>query len=280
MTDWPIGLSTGCFYHTSFFDVAERIRGSGISVLEICSSRKHLDYHNPDTMKKAADVIDRHGLEVFSFHAPFGEHIDISAMDETQRRDSLEDVLTAVRAAGMIEARYFVMHPGPEQSVRPPAEEYLHRLSHAAESLHRIAEECARQKMMLALENMLPHLLFGRMPDLFWLLAAIEHHHVGICLDTGHAFLGKALYPVIPKFASHLRMLHIADNHGTGDDHLPPGKGAIDWGRVVHALYGIHFTGSLIMEISGHEGEIPEARLREAVAGRTFLRNLCQREGL
>ena len=47
MTDWPIGLSTGCFYHQSILDCLLVIRESGFSTIEICSSPTHLDYHNP-----------------------------------------------------------------------------------------------------------------------------------------------------------------------------------------------------------------------------------------
>jgi sugar phosphate isomerase/epimerase len=280
MTDWTIGLSTGCFYRTSIFDVLGLIRESGISSLEICSSRDHLDYHDINTVKRAAGEIAKHGLEVFSFHAPFDKEIDISGINDNQRARSLADVLTAVEAAGALGARYFVLHPGPEEARRPPAEKYLDRLLNASGSLEKIAGQCSRHGMMLALENMLPHLLFGRLPDLFWVLGSLKARDVGLCLDTGHAFLEKVLYTEIERFSSHLLMIHAADNHGEQDDHLPPGKGNIDWLHVVKALAGSGFTGPIILELSGQERDNPEARLREAVEARRFLRELCRRPDL
>jgi sugar phosphate isomerase/epimerase len=278
MTDWTIGLSTGCFYRTSIFDVLGPIRESGISSLEICSSHDHLDYHDISTVKRAAREIAKQGLEVFSFHAPFGKDIDISGIDTGQRARSLEEVLTAVEAAGIIGARYFVLHPGPEETRRPPAEKYLDRLLNASGSLERIAERCSRHGMLLALENMLPHLLFGRLPDLFWMLGSLKARDIGLCLDTGHAFLERVLYTEIERFSSHLLMIHAADNRGERDDHLPPGKGHIDWGRVVKSLAGSGFTGPIILEISGGEHDDPAARLREAVEARHFLRDLCRKQ--
>jgi sugar phosphate isomerase/epimerase len=276
MADWPIGLSTGCFYKSSLFDVLDLIRDHAVSVLEICSSRHHLDYHDFETVRRAAREISKRGLEAFSFHAPFGGQIDISAISDEHRQGSLQDVLVAVQAAAEIGARYFVLHPGPEESRRPPAEEYLQRLSRASDSLERVADQCREKGMLLALENMLPHLLFGPMPDLFWMLGAVKAPNVGICLDTGHAFLAQALYSEIEQFSAHLRMVHAADNHGHYDDHLPPGKDDIDWARVIAALAGINFTGPIILELSGESGDNPGARLREAVAARQYLRELCR----
>jgi sugar phosphate isomerase/epimerase len=277
MADWPIGLSTGCFFNRSIFDVLDPIRNSGISVLEVCSSRQHLDYHDFDLAKHAGEEIAKRGLEVFSFHAPFGKDIDISAVDDGRRGGSISDVLSAVDAAEAVGARYFVLHPGPEQSERPPAEEYLHRLSNTSDSLGRIADRCNSKGMMLALENMLPHLLFGRMPDLFWILGSVAARNVGICLDTGHAFLAGALYSVIGKFAGHLIMMHAADNHGERDDHLPPGKGDITWERVVAELSTTGFTGPIILELAGHDDNDTENRLQDAVRARQFLRGICRK---
>jgi sugar phosphate isomerase/epimerase len=274
MTDWPIGLSTGCFYRTSIFETLDMVRESGLSILEVCSSREHLDYHDIDKVKRAAAEIGKRGLECFSFHAPFGAHIDISAVDEGERKRALNDVLAAVEAAATLGVRYFVLHPGPEESERPPAQEYLHRLSNASRSLREVATRCREKGVTLALENMLPHLLFGQMPDLFWLLGTLMSHPVGLCLDTGHAFLADILYPAIDKLSAHLLMVHAADNHGERDDHLPPGKGDIEWGRVVEALDRTGFRGPLILEIAGRKDDDPKALLQKAVEARQFLRGL------
>ena len=42
--------------------------------------------------------------------------------------------------------------------------------------------------MKVLLENMLPHLLFGHISDMLYLLGEIRNCEVGTCLDTGHAF--------------------------------------------------------------------------------------------
>ena len=53
MSDWPVGLSTGCFYRTSILECLEPIRNSGFGLIEICSFPAHLDYHNLDAVHAA-----------------------------------------------------------------------------------------------------------------------------------------------------------------------------------------------------------------------------------
>src|SRR6185295_11252342 len=73
MSDWAVGLSTGCFWQTSVFECLEDIRNSGFGRIEICSFPAHLDYHDIDRVKRAAQRIDELGLETYSFHAPFSD---------------------------------------------------------------------------------------------------------------------------------------------------------------------------------------------------------------
>ena len=116
MSDWPVGLSTGCFYRTSIFDCLEVIRSSGFGMVEICSYPDHLNYHDKDAVRRAAQLMDRLGLEAFSFHAPFADHIDITASDPARRAAAEREILEAADAAAILGVRYFVIHPGPEES--------------------------------------------------------------------------------------------------------------------------------------------------------------------
>ena len=85
MSDWPVGLSTGCFYHTNILDCLETIHNSGFSMIEVCSFPAHLDYHDSTRVREAARRIDELGMEPYSFHAPFADHIDITALDRDCR---------------------------------------------------------------------------------------------------------------------------------------------------------------------------------------------------
>jgi hypothetical protein len=79
MSDWPVGLSTGCFAHQCIVDCLDVIGRGGFNLIEICSLPAHLDYHDLNIVARAARQADALGLEAYSFHAPFADHIDISS---------------------------------------------------------------------------------------------------------------------------------------------------------------------------------------------------------
>ena len=89
MTSWPIGLSTGCFYHQSILDCLPLIRESGFSMIEVCSSPEHLNFHDLKSVHRAAERIRELGMEAYSFHAPFAPNIDIASSDPAQRSASV-----------------------------------------------------------------------------------------------------------------------------------------------------------------------------------------------
>lgn len=273
--NWPIGLSTGCFYRRSIFEVLEEVRRSGFTEIEICSFPAHLDYHNHDKVKQAGECIEALGLVPHSFHAPFADAIDITSLNPAVREAAVEELLTACRAAAVMKAKYIVLHPGPEREGRPPPEEFLAHLQFAATSLNRVARECCNLGVHLLLENMLPHLLFGHIGDMMHLLGEIKECDVGICLDTGHANLAGEIGHVAHKFSGHLKMLHVNDNRRNYDDHLSPGDGDIDWSWLLGELKHHHFHGSLILELAGYAHEsIPETMARASRAKNYLLERL------
>lgn len=274
MSDWAMGLSTGCFWQKSIFECLEDVRNSGFSRIEICSAPTHLDYHDVERVKRAAGLVDSLGLEAYSFHAPFSDHIDITSPDRQARDVARNELFKAAEAAAILKVRYFVVHPGPENSKLPDHERFW-RLQHAVDVLNQTYAHCHHLGIGLVLENMLPHLFAGRIRDLLWILGALDTFKVGICLDTGHAHLGEDLPGVVHKLSGHLWMVHASDNHRHYDDHLPPGDGTINWAALLSHLNDLHFNGTFMLEIAG-TGE-GEKILEGARRGRTFLRDLSHR---
>jgi sugar phosphate isomerase/epimerase len=280
MNDWPVGLSTGSFYRKSIFDCLEPIRHSGFNIIEICSFPAHLDYHDLDAVRRAAERIDALGLEAYSFHAPFADHIDITSLNPEQRNVALQEILKAAEAAAILQVRYFVIHPGPEHEQTPhlPCAERFQRMQNAATTLNQVAQHCRELGIGCVLENKLPHLLFGGTSDILWILGAMSAINVGTCLDTGHAFLSGDLYNVMHKLSGHLQMIHANDNSGNYDDHKPPGEGNIDWNRLLTELSQIEFHGGFILELSGNKES--EIVLAEARRSRRYLREISRQLAL
>lgn len=278
MVTWPIGLSTGCFYQRSIFDCLELIRSSGFSLIEICFSPEHLDYHDLAAVSRAAARIDELGMEAYSFHAPFAQGLDISSPDPRQKQQALEEIFRAVEAAALLQVHYFVIHPGPESTISPPHVERFQRMENVVEILDKVAGRCRARGIHCVLENKLPHLLFGRSSDILWILDALESVDVGVCLDTGHAALSGDLPSLLHKLAGHLKMIHAHDNRGQGDDHLPPGDGSINWAALVQTLVLRGFRGAFILELAGSPD--PVITMSNARRGRSFLSRICRGQDL
>lgn len=267
----PLGLSTGAFWRGPLLACLEPIRDAGFRQIEVASSPSHLDFHDRAACAAAAARIRELGLGVHSFHAPFADSIDISALDSRARDAAVREISRAAEAAAILESRFFVLHPGPE-TTGVPRSERLDRMDCAVEALDRIAWRAGELGVGLVLENMLPHLFAGHVRDLLWLLGALASTNVGICLDTGHAFLSGDLRHVAHKLSGHLRMVHASDNRGQRDDHLPPGEGAIAWPGLLRQLAAAHFAGAFILELAA-ESEPRELLLR-ARRSADYLRGL------
>lgn len=269
-----IGLSTGCFYNRPIFDVLHEVRESGFDAIEVCSFPTHLDYHNQSDVSKAGELLRTLGIRPASFHAPFADRIDITALDEATREIAVGELITACEAAAVMGVENIVLHPGPEREGRPPEHEFLERMRNAAGALNVVAARCCELRVHLLLENMLPHLLFGHINDMLYLLGSIRNCDVGACLDTGHAYLARELGNVVNKLSGHLHLIHLNDNRGDRDEHLPPGEGHIDWPWFLEELRRCNFSGTLILEISSRHNEPVKDTLARAAHARDYLRNL------
>jgi sugar phosphate isomerase/epimerase len=75
--------------------------------------------------------------------------------------------------------------------------------------------------------------------------------NVGVCMDAGHVNIGGTVKPsdAVRQAGKLLWSLHLNDNKGDGDFHLPPGKGNMDWVAVAEALQDLSYRGVLNLEL-------------------------------
>ena len=88
-------------------------------------------------------------------------------------------------------------------------------------------------------------------------------------VDSNHSNLGEDLCGAICDCAGLIANVHLSDNLGVTDDHLPPGEGTIDWPGALRALGEAGYSGAVNLEI--HWADTPPAellvRLREWAEG-------------
>ena len=77
--------------------------------------------------------------------------------------------------------------------------------------------------------------------------AGIPRLHV--CWDTGHANCnGADQYEEIVTIGDELRAFHMHDNYGSGDSHIMPMMGTINWDQVMRAIKKIGYKGDFTFE--------------------------------
>lgn len=245
-TRWPMAVSSGCCRRSSLPAVLQALVDAGASRVEIGTPPEHFDVENRMQPWQLAPMLGRFPLDPISIHAPFGPRMDLASEDQATRDAGVEAALMA--------ARTLISHPGavlvvhPSDLVRDGGHTRA-RLRHALESLLLIDAACRDLSLRLAVETPLPHLVGGHPEELHWLLERLPPA-VGICVDTGHAHLGRFIDAFIDMAGGRLTHVHMHDNRGTHDDHLIPGEGAIEWGTFFDGLRRVHYAGALVLELS------------------------------
>ena len=202
---------------------------------------------------------------------------DIAHPDGFRRDADMDLLMRHLTCCAALGVRYVVIHAGTGDGYTTPQElrgirqlnlDYLSRLADHAGSLGlRIGIENTMDDRRRGRRN------FGARPiELIELLAELDHPALGITIDTSHANVQKLdCAAVIRQFGRHICCTHMSDNDSSGDQHLPPGRGSINWPAVVAALRDIGYDGIFNLEIPGESESAPsrevlEQRTREALA--------------
>ncbi|MEW9123233.1 MAG: sugar phosphate isomerase/epimerase family protein [Thermotaleaceae bacterium] len=85
----------------------------------------------------------------------------------------------------------------------------------------------------------------------------INSPYLGACLDTGHAhaLVKTDVLDWLEGYRSYLKYIHINDNNGELDQHLPIGEGNINFKAFFERLKEIGYRGIVTNEISGGRTE-------------------------
>lgn len=181
----------------------------------------------------------------YTVHPPAWD-INLTSENKAVREASFSEYKKAIQFAGMIGADHVVIHPGfcfspifNKRLAQERAKAYIHRLCEAAKPLN----------VKLVLENVGYNgsSLFTQAEFIQFLESFDET--AGYLIDIGHAHLNQWDIPRLIRETSHrLLAIHIHDNTGTGDDHLPIGAGTVPWDEIFAAMREISSNAQLILE--------------------------------
>ena len=247
---WRLGMATGCNIHQPIAKTLETFAAAGVQAVEVGTPPRHFDLWDAATVGAVCRQLHALGVEAVSIHAPFGDGADLSDPAPERRRAAIGPVLAAVSALRDLGGSRVIVHT---TDVERNGLDVGERLGHCAASLNVIARACLHMNATLVVETPLPHLIGGAPDEFAWIMRQLDDR-VGVCIDTGHAWLGRHWEQLVAVAGHRLVHVHASDNHGRRDDHLTPGDGSIDWGRVRHSLIAAKFHGWVMVELSTPEG--------------------------
>ena len=242
---------------TGYLDAGSRIR-------EILRSRgitESVCYGSGDTLEKTADarrmekniVISAAGLKAARYlrdrfgtpyvcEDPFIETV-MSELEASCLEETGHELYSELEGK-----RVLVMHQ-PRIKTNSTPEEIAYKRQQF-DSLRRSMDELVpvleKMDAKIALENMpgdtwefLRYLLDNYPPELF-----------GLCFDCGHANINlKNQFAECEEYKSRICSVHLHDNNGTGDQHLAPFYGTVDWERTAKLLDSSAYTGVINFEL-------------------------------
>jgi sugar phosphate isomerase/epimerase len=214
---------------------------------------------NAVCFQKIKEVIASTELGI-TVHAPYGD-LNLATLNDPIWRESIRQICTCIEHASVLTDRVTI-HPGyisPVGKLMPQKVWDLQK-----EALRQIGEVAVEHSVLACLENMISikEFLCRQPEELIGMTEGIDG--IGMTFDFGHANTIGKVNEFLP-FVNRANHIHIHDNHGISDEHLPLGAGTINWdtvGKIIAADY------SGIVVIEGRS--IEEAKTSLAVFRRCF----------
>jgi sugar phosphate isomerase/epimerase len=190
---------------------------------EVAIKGPELDNIDQKLLDKVADLLCSANIRP-TVHAPFFD-LNPGALDPLIREATRTRLCQSIDIAARINARLMVIHPGVDKWRYPNLDQTW--LGHAKDFFPLLIEQAAESDCKLAMEN-----IYEETPDtLIQLVDSLDSEWFGHCFDVGHWHLfGKCpMAEWLEAIDQKLMHLHLHDNHGRADEHLPVGDGTIDF---------------------------------------------------
>ncbi len=227
---------------------------------------------NPDILFKLSsydisrirEKIEKRGMAIFS-HGPFFG-LDIASIDRRISEYTRDCLTRGIEITASLGGKIMVMHTGYLPFFSRGGRKHWFR--NWGERMKGIIEKAEKEGVVIALEN-----TWDDKPEILLHLAELlPGDQTRFCLDTGHVncFSKASFQSWWENIGDRVEVLHLHDNDGISDDHLPVGRGNFDFGELTKKL--------------GERDSLPlfdlEVDFTGAEESRNYLERLFGKEGL
>ncbi len=199
------------------------------------------------TIRKLADD---NGISVWQVHGPW--RFPPKDGTEADLAERLEKMRRVLEATVMLGSRNMVIHPiMPFGLMEKNSAQRRQAWEMNRDFFGKLIETAAKLDVVVSLENMpFSHLGLARPEPMLRFIREMDSPWLKFCLDTGHCYcLGDAPDEAVRLAGREcLQTMHVHDNFGDLDRHLPPFFGGIDWEAFRKSLKDIGFQGALSLE--------------------------------
>lgn len=225
-------------------EVLGAIAEAGFSAVEIFCTRGHFDYSDKQEIAALNSALQAHHLSLSSLHAPTsrdmsptregGAPLSVCEVERVRRIEAMDELKRVIDVAEQIPCSRLVLHMGGQREEADPR-----KRDAAFSSLEHLTLHAHHVGVTIALEN-----TTSEMGSPQYLRAFVDETRLTglrFNFDIGHANLADL--PAEERIAQSFEPLregvisvHLHDNHGEKDDHLPPYEGSIAWPEAVRVL--------------------------------------------
>lgn len=197
---------------------------------EIAFTSTVLDHFTDRDYAAVGNILRKAGRFV-TFHGPFMD-LRPGAIDPKIRQASLERFRRLFEIASCFRPRTIVFHPSYDEKYYVSSGRKW--LENSVDTWSQLIPPAQGLDTRIALEN-----VYEADPGyLGLLLDSLPPERVGFCFDTGHfnVFSGVPLEAWMDRLGSRLVEIHLHDNQGGLDEHLPVGEGTFPFVRLFSIL--------------------------------------------
>ncbi len=257
-----------------------QVAENGFTALEIFCSQAHFDYSSKQEIEAIKGMLEHQKLQLASLHAPTSK--DASAMRESgiplsvcevervRRIEAMDEFKRAIDVAEELAFPRMVVHMGGSRETADPR-----KRDAAFSTLEHLVLHAKHVGVTLCVENTLSEL--GQPEYLRAFVDETRLTGLRFNFDIGHAHLSdgeeaeriaKAFEPMRELVAS----VHLHDNHGEKDEHLPPYDGSIDWQNAISVLNTAPEKNlAIVLELKEKTGADAPGMAEQLAAARTAM---------
>jgi sugar phosphate isomerase/epimerase len=218
--------------------------------IEIFFNNATIDNANSENVKEMSGLLKDAGIAC-TVHAPY---MDLSpgGVDRTIRSVTKDKLKKAVEMANILNARGIVCHGGYNKWYFDGHKQIW--LDSSLDTWQEILQT-AGKSLPVMIEN-----IFEEEPStLIELFGHFKDKELYYCFDSGHfnLFSVVSLEEWLNPLKEKLREMHLHDNHGTSDEHLPIGMGTFPFRELkpfVKRLSNVIYTSEIHGEARAVEG--------------------------